>query len=92
MYFLLLLESTPPTPADAKDVPLLSPDNNNTSDDHIKINNLFNGLIWTALTCTAGGLGYYVISGNNDDVAAVTGVVCGVTTGALLAVYLNRDK
>ena len=53
------------------------------------------GLIWTALTCTAGGLGCFVINGhmNNDDVAAVTGTMCGVTTGALLllAVHMNRD-
>jgi len=84
-----LLESTPPTPADAKDVP---PDNNNASSIHNKIYKLFDGLIWTVVTCTFGGLGYYVISSNNDNVAAVTGAVCGVTTGALLAVYLNRDK
>ena len=36
-------------------------------------------IIHTAL----GGLGYYVISGNNDDVAVVTGAVCGVTTSSV---------
>ena len=93
LYFLHLLESTPPAPADAIDVPLLLPEDSNTANNKHNIYKLFDGLIWTTLTCTAGGLGYYVINGhmNNDGVAAVTGAVCGVTTGALLAVCLNRD-
>ena len=92
LYFLHLLETTP-APADATDVPLLPPEDSNTTDNKHNIYKLFDGLIWTALTCTAGGLGYYVINGhmNNDGVATVIGAVCGVTTGALLAVYLNKD-
>jgi len=48
--------------------------------------------MWTTLTCTAGGLGYLISSEvNNDDVAVVTGAVCGVTAGAILALYLTRE-
>ena len=53
----------------------------------------FYGLTWTVLTCVASKIGYVIGSEVNDDaVAAISGAVCGVTAGAVLAVYLHQPK
>ena len=52
---------------------------------------LFYGLTWTVLTCVASKIGYAIGSEVNDDaVAAISGAVCGVTAGAILAVYIEK--
>ena len=45
------------------------------------------------LTLVAGRIGFAIGSQVNDDaVAAISGAVCGVTAGAVLAVYLHQPK
>ena len=43
-------------------------------------NTLLGGITWTALTCSAGVIGYFII---DEDVGVFTGALCAIVTGVV---------
>ena len=43
-------------------------------------NTILGGITWTALTCSAGVIGYVII---DEDVGAFTGALCAIVTGVV---------
>ena len=84
-----MLELPHPALAGEVDGAIVQPKDNNTKNN----SEWFYGLTWIGLTLMAGRIGYAIGSEVNDDaVAAISGAVCGVTAGAVLAVYLYQPK